>query len=76
MREVHLCPILMQTVIWNAGKCTEQCAVDCPIMEGMRDKVAEQMHLSSTHTCPQRMPVEKRSFINGTDTSESADSNP
>ena len=32
MKDVHLCPILMRTVIWIDGKCNEQCGVDnCPI---------------------------------------------
>ena len=36
-REVHICPILMRTVIFEDGRCTEDCAEqDCPIivMEG------------------------------------------
>lgn len=33
-REVHICPILMRTVIFENGRCcTEDCAeVDCPII--------------------------------------------
>ena len=23
-KEVHVCPILMRTVIWEGGKCTEE----------------------------------------------------
>ncbi len=31
-KEVHICPILMHTVIWEDGKCTEDCdEEDCPI---------------------------------------------
>lgn len=33
MREVHVCPILMRTVIWENGKCVEECDKDdCPLM--------------------------------------------
>ena len=32
MTEVHICPILMRTVIWEDGKCTEACNEDCPIL--------------------------------------------
>ena len=33
MKEVHICPILMRTVIWEDGKCKEDCAEeDCPIL--------------------------------------------
>ena len=32
MKEVHICPILMRTVIWEDGKCTEGCTEEeCPI---------------------------------------------
>lgn len=37
--EVHVCPILMRTVLWNDGHCTEKtcaektCTEDCPIHE-------------------------------------------
>lgn len=37
-REVHICPILMRTVIFEDGRCTEDCTEqDCPIivMEGL-----------------------------------------
>ncbi len=31
-KEVHICPILMRTVIWEDEKCTEDCGeTDCPI---------------------------------------------
>lgn len=31
-KEVHVCPILMRTVIWEDGKCTEECdEEECPI---------------------------------------------
>ena len=31
-KEVHICPILVRTVIWKDGKCTEKCDEDdCPI---------------------------------------------
>lgn len=30
--EVHICPILMRTVIWEDGKCTEECDESgCPV---------------------------------------------
>ena len=33
-KEVHICPILMRTVIWEDGKCTEDCdEEDCPISD-------------------------------------------
>ena len=32
MTEVHICPILMRTVIWEDGVCKENCSEeDCPI---------------------------------------------
>lgn len=32
MKDVHICPILMRTVIWIDGNCTEKCdEEDCPI---------------------------------------------
>lgn len=32
MTEVHICPILMRTVIWEEGKCKEKCTdIECPI---------------------------------------------
>ena len=34
MNEVHVCPILMRTVIWSDGQCTENCAeTEYPIVE-------------------------------------------
>ena len=31
-KDVHICPILMRTVLWEDGKCTEKCSEeDCPI---------------------------------------------
>ena len=39
MKDVHICPILMRTVIWIDGKCTEECDEnDCPIRESISDK--------------------------------------
>lgn len=30
--DVHICPILMRTVLWRDGHCTEECkTTDCPI---------------------------------------------
>lgn len=34
--EIHICPILMRTVKFMDGKCTEQCEEDCPIQEKMK----------------------------------------
>lgn len=32
MNEVHICPILMRTVIWEDGECKEHCdEEDCPL---------------------------------------------
>ena len=32
MKEVHLCPILMRSVIFEDGKCEESCEEeDCPL---------------------------------------------
>ena len=36
MNKVHVCPILIRTVIWSDGQCTENCVGDslgngCPI---------------------------------------------
>lgn len=34
MREVHICPILVRTVIFEDGCCTEDCEEeDCPFAE-------------------------------------------
>ncbi len=31
--EIHICPILMRTVIWEEGKCKEDCtAEECPLL--------------------------------------------
>lgn len=31
-KEVHLCPLIGRTVIWENGKCSEDCKEDdCPI---------------------------------------------
>ena len=33
-QEVHICPILMRTVVFKDGYCTENCGEkDCPIKE-------------------------------------------
>ena len=29
--EVHICPMLMRTVIWENGECCEDCSEECPI---------------------------------------------
>lgn len=32
MKEVHICPIHMRTVVWEDGICAEDCEEqDCPI---------------------------------------------
>ena len=32
--QVHVCPILMRTVVWSNGECTEKCgAEDCPLKD-------------------------------------------
>ena len=34
--EIHICPILMRTVIWEDGECKGHCdEEDCPIREIM-----------------------------------------
>ena len=34
--EVHICPILMHTVIFIDSRCTEECAEeDCPLAIGL-----------------------------------------
>ena len=36
-QEVHICPILMRTVIFEDDCCTEDCQEeDCPIFEGLK----------------------------------------
>ena len=35
--EVHLCPLLMRTVIFENGQCTENCQEECPIRETMEE---------------------------------------
>ena len=43
-KEVHICPILMRTVIWEDGKCTEECDEDeCPI------EILYSQFIDSTH---------------------------
>ena len=38
MKDVHICPILMRTVIWTDGECTEKCDEEaCPIQVLMTD---------------------------------------
>ena len=32
VKEVHVCPILMRTVIFEDGKCKEDCEQDSPII--------------------------------------------
>lgn len=42
--EVHICPILMHTVIWENWKCKEVCgAGDCPIAFVMEDRKKEEL---------------------------------
>lgn len=31
MKEVHVCPILMRTVIWEDGNCVEECNEGGPL---------------------------------------------
>ncbi len=34
MTEIHICPLLMRTVKFVDGKCTETCnEADCPVMK-------------------------------------------
>ena len=45
VKEVHLCPILMRTVIWKDGQCSEPCSEeDCPIDELENDKIRNDAH--------------------------------
>lgn len=37
MAEIHICPILMRTVKFIDGECSEQCKEDCPVLELRRD---------------------------------------
>ena len=38
-REVHVCPILMRTVIFENQKCTERCdEQDCPVAELLKQE--------------------------------------
>ncbi len=33
-KQVHICPLLMRTVIFESGKCTEACGEPaCPVLE-------------------------------------------
>ena len=37
--EVHICPIMIRTVIWENNKCTEDCNEDdCPILSLKQSK--------------------------------------
>ncbi len=37
-KEVHLCPILMKTVVWKKGKCAEECKIkECPFLTGIKE---------------------------------------
>lgn len=49
MRDFHICPFLMCSVVWEDGK-------------SMGDRITEQTCLSFTHICPQSMPVYKGVF--------------
>ncbi|HOO90643.1 MAG TPA: hypothetical protein PLA74_07440 [Syntrophales bacterium] len=33
MVEIHICPILMRTVKFIDGECSEQCKEDCPVTD-------------------------------------------
>lgn len=41
MRDIHICPFLMRSVVWEDGKCMEQCDKDCPIKENVKDEPTE-----------------------------------
>ena len=42
MIEIHICPILMRTVKFEDGTCTEQCNEDdCPIQEEIKRNAME-----------------------------------
>ncbi len=47
-REVHICPILMKTVIWADGICTETCAESqCPVLRNTGEKLQKQSFRTS-----------------------------
>ena len=33
-REVHICSLLMRTVVFKEGRCSENCSEMCPIKTG------------------------------------------
>ena len=41
--KVHICPVLMRTVIFNENGCTERCTEDCPIMARENDGLQERV---------------------------------
>ena len=43
MKDAHICPILMRTVVFEDGKCTEHCdCEDCPIIIEIERKSGNQ----------------------------------
>ena len=38
MIEIHICPILMRTVRFIDGNCTEKCEEDCPIEASRKEE--------------------------------------
>lgn len=46
MEEIHICPILMRTIIWANGKCTEICdEEECPLECGNNEIVCGGLRL-------------------------------
>lgn len=39
MTEVHICPLLMRTVIWEDGKCTDDCSEDCLMVPWQQSEI-------------------------------------
>ena len=46
-REVHICPLLMRTVILEDGQCSEKCSEECPIMISTQECIFR----SASHIC-------------------------
>ena len=41
--EIHVCPVLMRTVIFDENGCTEKCMEDCPITARENDGLQERI---------------------------------
>lgn len=51
-QNVHICPVLMQTVIWENGDCKEDCSEeDCPILKMLNIETLPTCDMPKDLTC-------------------------